>query len=432
LSHLFLHEMKLLHASASDQWATRLELFKDRKNLILLVRRGLICFVNDVGLDWLGYSGKSDLLGIHLPEVFSQDYKGLVEMGLEVLAEEHMVPVKLVRHDGTEIDAEMWCDLLEPITDEIFIIEARNITEHLRAARALRSREQWLEGIINTVADGIITVDHHGTVQSFNPAAERIFKFRAEEIIGKNIRELVPTPIAEQVALEHGTEWQRMTTLGENLMGRRKDGAVFPMEMSVREMFQGDSVSYAGIVRDVSARRRAEERIRHLAQHDALTDLPNRVLLADRLGAAVIRAVRHKNQLAVIFIDLNGFKPINDTYGHAIGDEVLIGVAYRLTGSLRKSDTVARIGGDEFVALIEEVTDESQVEALAHKIIEAVTKPLSVHGLLLEVTASLGISIFPEDGDSAEALLNLADKAMYFAKQQGKGRIGRHPDRLVG
>ena len=416
--------------SHSEQWAMRLELFKARKNLILLVRRGVICFVNDIGLQWLGYSDKSDVLGNSLPDIFSQDYKELIEMGVEVLAAEPMIPVKLVRADFSEIDVEMWCDPLEPLADEIYIVEARDITEHLRAARALRSREQWLEGIINTVADGIITVDHHGTVQSFNLAAERIFKFRADEIIGKNIRELVPTPIAEQVGREDGTEWQRLTALGEELMGRRKDGAVFPMEMSVREMVQGDSVSYAGIVRDVTARRRVEERIRHLAQHDALTDLPNRVLLADRLGAAVKRAVRHDSRLAVIYMDLNGFKPINDTYGHAIGDEVLIGVAYRLTGALRKSDTVARIGGDEFVALVEEIKEESQVEALARKILDAVSEPLAVHGLLLEVSASLGISIFPDDADSADKLLVLADKAMYFAKQQGAGRICRHPERL--
>jgi len=415
----FLEEIRILEASPPELWNSRLELLHDRKNLIIVVRRRHVCFINAVGLKWLAYSNKEELLGADILELFSVDYGELVEMGLEVLAEEQMIPTKLVRQDRIELDVEMWVQRLE---DDIFVIEARDITEHLRSARALRSREQWLEGIINTVADGIVTVDHSGIVQSFNPAAERIFRFKAEEIIGKSIRELVPSPVTDEVAAELGVEWHRLAIMADNLVGRRKDGDTFPIEISMREMCHGDRVSYTGVVRDITARRRAEARIRHMAQHDPLTKLPNRNLFSDRLQAAVKRAERHKGRLAVVFIDVNQFKPINDTYGHQTGDQVLVGVSERLQACLRKTDTAARLGGDEFVLILEEISGDT-MEPLLQKIARVLGEPLDVGGVPLRVTASLGAAVYPDDALEPDRLVELADKAMYLAKHQGQNHV---------
>jgi len=413
-------EISFLGSGPSEPWNIRLALLQCRKNLIILARRRRICFINAIGLKWLGYANREEVLGADLLELFAQDYLELVEMGLDILAEEQMVPTKLVRQDRTELDVEMW---VEAMPDDVFLIEARDITEHLRSARALRSREQWLEGIINTVADGIITIDHSGIVQSFNPAAERIFRFKAEEIIGKNIRELVPTPVTDEVAAELGVEWHRLATMGDNLVGRRKDGEIFPIEISMREMCHGDRVSYTGVVRDITARRRAEARIRHMAQHDPLTKLPNRTLFGDRLDAAVKRAERHKGRLAVVFIDVNEFKPINDTYGHQTGDQVLVGVSQRLQACLRKTDTAARLGGDEFVLILEEISGDEHMAPLLQKIADLLGEPFDVGGVPLRVTASLGVAVYPDDALEPDRLVELADKAMYMAKHQGQNHI---------
>lgn len=422
----FPDEIDLLKAVPAETWDLRLEMLDRCKNLVFLVRRRQICFVNDIALSSLGYSSKHELLGADLLSLFVQDYQELGEMGLDVMSQEQMIPIKLLRNDGSEIDVELWVDAVDGPSSEVYAVEARNITAHLRAARALRSREQWLEGVINTVADGIVTVDHRGIVQSFNPAAERIFRFRADEIIGKSIRELVPSPIADQVG--HGVDWTQLSLLGQELMGKRKDGDVFPMEMALREMLQGDSVSYTGVVRDISARRRAEERIRHLAQHDPLTNLPNRFLFGDRLDAAIGRASRHKDRLAVVFIDLNDFKPVNDDFGHAVGDLALVSLSERLKRSMRKTDTIARIGGDEFVVILEEISGEDHVRVLAEKVMAAVTEPFEVDGNQMRISASLGIALYPDDTTDADQLVEFADRAMYVAKKLGKCHACIHPD----
>lgn len=412
-------ELQLLGVVAEDGWDIRLGLLDRMQNLIVLVRGRRVGFINPVGLKWLGYGSAAELLDTDVGRLFHADYTDLVELGLELLAEEQMIPLKLLRRDGSEIEVEMWVNRLGTPGEEIFVVEARNISEHMKSARALRAREQWLEGIINTVADGIVTVDRHGLVQTFNPAAEKIFAFRAEEVIGHSIRRLLPDPIGRKLGAEAGLGWHEILRLGEELMGMRKDGGIFPMEASISEMRQGESVSYASVVRDITARKRAEEHIRHLAHHDPLTGLPNRFLFADRLEAAITRAVRHKTRIALVFIDLNRFKPVNDVYGHAVGDKVLVGVANRLCACLRKTDTVARIGGDEFVAVLEEISGEKEVRGLAGKIVAAVSTPEAIDGVEHSLGASLGISLYPDDSSEPLELIDKADKAMYLAKRHG-------------
>jgi diguanylate cyclase (GGDEF)-like protein/PAS domain S-box-containing protein len=431
----FEHECRFLGVAADEGWRIRFDVLERVQNLIVLAQRGRIGYVNTVGLRWLGFDRPEDVIGREFRDILHHDYAELASLGLDVLAEERMIPVKLLRRDASDIEAEMYVNPLlgqdeAPNGEDIYIVEARDIGEHLKSARALRAREQWLEGIINTVADGIVTVDHRGRVQSFNPAAERIFHFTADEVIGKSIRELIPEPIAQQIEGPEGAELTQIAQLADEVMGKRKDGAVFPMEITVSEMQQGDTVAYTSVVRDITARKRAEEKIRHLAHHDHLTGLPNRFLFADRLEEAINRAVRHHQRLALMFIDLNRFKPINDTYGHAVGDRVLMGIGSRLRSALRKTDTVARIGGDEFVAVLEEISGEKEVRMLAAKIMGAVAAPELIDGRLHSVDASLGISLFPDDAYSSVELMDLADKAMYLAKREGGTFACLYPDRL--
>jgi len=165
--------------------------------------------------------------------------------------------------------------------------------------------------------------------------------------------------------------------------------------------------------------RAAEERIRHLAQHDPLTDLPNRALFSDRLNQALSNARRDGQHLAVMFIDLDNFKPVNDNHGHEVGDRLLQQVASRLRHSLRESDTVARVGGDEFIALLRNTSDPPDALAVAAKLAEALVEPFEIDGRAIEVTASIGIALYPDHGTGDIELLRHADDAMYEAKRNG-------------
>ena len=177
---------------------------------------------------------------------------------------------------------------------------------------------------------------------------------------------------------------------------------------------------YVSLFTDITDSWRRGEHIRHLAFHDALTDLPNRSLLLDRLERQIALAEREKRFFAVMFLDLDGFKLINDHHGHHIGDSVLKEVAERLKGLIRQSDTVARLGGDEFVVVLDNPTNKDEVAHIAHRVVTIINEPMEIHGAIAQVGASIGIATFPNDGDTPAALFKNADTAMYAAKVGGK------------
>ena len=209
--------------------------------------------------------------------------------------------------------------------------------------------------------------------------------------------------------------------LAANSVLIRRDGFEFAIEDSTAPIHDRDGLVIGAVIvfHDVSEVRASARKMSHLACHDFLTDLPNRVLLCDRITQAIALAHRSHKQVAVLFIDFDGFKPVNDLLGHAIGDELIRSVALRLKAAVRASDTVSRNGGDEFVVLLSEVDHAEHAALGADKIIAGVTAPHDVFGHALRVTASVGIAVYPIDGGNAEALLKFADAAMYRAKETG-------------
>jgi diguanylate cyclase (GGDEF)-like protein len=203
---------------------------------------------------------------------------------------------------------------------------------------------------------------------------------------------------------------------------RRRDGFPFPARVQVMAVVSADAVitHYIGILEDISERKAQEERIRHMAQHDFLTGLPNRALLEDRLHQAMPLALRNGTRLAVLFLDLDRFKLINDSLGHDVGDRLLQQVSRRLAGCVRAADTVSRQGGDEFVLLLQDLDAPEQAAAVARKILEVISEPFVVDGTQLSVTPSIGISVFPDDAPDSAPLLRNADAAMYHAKGVGR------------
>lgn len=297
----------------------------------------------------------------------------------------------------------------------------------------LEKSQGQLQAVIQNVMDGIITINEAGEIQGFNPAAEQIFGYLQQEVLGKNVKILMPEP--EQS--EHDEYINRYLRTGQTkligvrgreVVAMRKCGEQFPMELSLSKMVLAGQNYFVGITRDITERKRTEQKIAHLAHYDYLTDLPNRALYLDKLEQAISLAKRNRYKIAVLFLDLDGFKKINDTQGHDVGDLLLQGAAKRLRETIRESDTVARVGGDEFTFVLHDSGSNESASVVADKIIAALSEPFILKGQRCHVGGSIGISIFPDDSKSLKKLIIQADEAMYLAKQSGKNTYRFYQD----
>jgi diguanylate cyclase (GGDEF)-like protein/PAS domain S-box-containing protein len=272
--------------------------------------------------------------------------------------------------------------------------------------------------------DGIITINESGDIQGFNPAAEQIFGYEQKEILGRNIKSLLSEPDQAEhdayINLCLQAEQGKLTGLrGREMTAVRKDGTNFPMELSLSKMVLGGHNYFVGIARDITERKLSEQKIAHLAHYDFLTDLPNRALFLNNLERALSLAKRNHYKIATLFLDLDGFKKINDKLGHDAGDQLLQEVAKRLKKTLRASDTVARVGGDEFTFVLNNA-DEDGAAQVARKIISSLSAPFELKSEICHIGGSIGISIYPEDAQTLGHLIAQSDEAMYLAKQNGK------------
>jgi diguanylate cyclase (GGDEF)-like protein/PAS domain S-box-containing protein len=302
-----------------------------------------------------------------------------------------------------------------------------DVTEGKRRQQALEQGEQRLRAIMDSVIDGIVTVAGEGTVESANPAAERIFGCAPGELVGLDIGELVAETALREGERAPGRSAVDLAALPRHrlleMVGRRRDADSFAIELSVTELDLHGRRTFILTVRDITARKAAEELVRYHATHDALTSLPNRALFDDRLATALKHSARHGDMVAVLFLDLDRFKIINDTLGHSIGDALLIALSRRLRATVRDEDTVARMGGDEFIFVLRGLRSANDAVKPAQKILEAIRPPFHIHGHELYVTASIGIGLYPGDGLGSDQLLKCADMALYSAKERGRDRV---------
>ena len=299
------------------------------------------------------------------------------------------------------------------------------VTELRQARFELENSQKQFQAVIQNAMDGIVVISEDGRIHAFNPAAEKIFGYTQEETLGQLVNMLMPEPTRS----EHGQYLQRYFATGEKhiigVRGRdvtamRRSGEEFPLELSVSEMRIAEQRYFIGIVRDITERKEAEERIRHLAHHDYLTGLPNRTLFMDRLDHTLALARRNRTREALLFLDLDGFKTINDTLGHEGGDVLLQQVGLRIASVVRASDTVARLGGDEFAVILNNVSDSQAAALVAGKIIETVSTRYEIMGQPCHIGCSIGIAVYPDDLADSGNLLKHADAAMYVSKQRGK------------
>ena len=391
--------------------------------------KGRTTFVNPRAVEMLGWS-EQELLGDGMHELICHTGRdgeripseecpllSVLRSGTQVRVADDL----FWRKDGTRVAVEYTSTPIEAGAGILgAVVVFSDITERKLADEQLRRSA----AVFESTAESIVITDAHKRIVMANHAFTRTTGYTLEEIKG-----LSPGALGsgrhDQAFFD--AMWKALETEGHwrgEIWNRRKNGEVFPewLVISPVKNQQGRIINYICVFSDISSIKRTDEHMEYLAYHDPLTRLPNRLLFRDRLQHAVITSGRSGRRLAILFLDLDGFKAINDTEGHHVGDRLLQQVARKLQTCLRQQDTVARMGGDEFTVLLEDVSGVEAVEQVASKILTTMREPCTLNGKEYLVTASLGISRLPQDGDDPWDLLQHADAAMYQAKRNGRNQ----------
>ena len=296
-----------------------------------------------------------------------------------------------------------------------------DITRHKTADRQLK----LIVNAFSHAHEGIVITDFTGKIIDVNAAFSQITGYAREEAIGKNPRILKSGQHDDGF---YKTMWKKLIQTGYwqgEVWNRRKNGKTYAQRLSITAI-QGvegcASPYYVAFTSDITESKRQQQQLERMAHYDALTDIPNRVLLAYRLHQAIAHASSNQNELALIYLDLDGFKEINDTHGHETGDQLLVAIAHRLRATLRESDTLARLGGDEFIAVLSDLKNPNECEAALSRLLAVANTPFEIGQHTLQLSISIGAALFPRDGEDAETLTRRADQAMYRAKQAGKNQ----------
>ena len=379
-------------------------------------------FANNPYLEWFGKT-PDQMLGLHMAAVlgdklFAQNSSHIQEALAGVPQEFER---SVIKPDGS-----MGQTLINYVPDRdgngmtkgFFALET-NISRLRDADAAIRLSAS----VFQASADGIMVTDTGGTILSANPAFESLTGYSVDEAVGQNAR-ILKSGRHDAAFFAAMYEQLHQTKLWKgNVWCRRKDGSIFLEKLSISAICDdaGHITRYVGVCSDITDQWDKAQLMRHMALHDSLTGLPNRVLLMERLVQLMAMHVRESREIALLFLDLDEFKPVNDTWGHDMGDQVLKIIATRLQGLLRPADTVARMGGDEFVVLLDNPANRDNARQVAQRVIGEVSKPVTLHGKTVCIGTSIGIALFQNATETpAEALLKMADDAMYRSKAAGK------------
>lgn len=310
-----------------------------------------------------------------------------------------------------------------PIKDSSGHIQGvMGVSNDITDLQKIEAQMHILSSALEQTAEMVLITNVDGVIEYVNPAFESTTGYSREEIVGKKPG-ILRSGKHEPEFYQH--MWEtilRGDVFSEVFINARKDGSIYYEEKHITPIRnqQNQITHFISTGKDISERMRIQERLHYMAHHDALTKLPNRNLFMDRLRQAMARARWHKRLIAVMFLDLDRFKNINDSLGHTVGDQLLIQLTQRLSSGVRAGDTIARFGGDEFAILLDDIASEKDISQLAKKVLDGMISPFVIEGRNLYMTASIGVSIFPSDGEDAETLLRNADVAMYRAKDLGR------------
>lgn len=333
----------------------------------------------------------------------------------------HTYETSLVARDGATIAVEIAASKTVWQGQKGGMLFVRDISVRKAAEETMLK----LSRAIDQTADAVFITNRDGIIEYVNPAFEKITGYRADEVVGRDPGMLRSGKQGPEFYAYVWREIQAGKTCSDVFINQRKDGTLYYQEQTITPVTngRGEITHFVTTGRDISDRMLAQERLAFLAQHDALTRLPNRALFLDRLNQSLARARWHGRRIAVMFMDLDRFKTINDSLGHDVGDALLTQVGERLLACLRDGDTVARLGGDEFVILLNDVASENDVASLAGKLLAIHERPFVIQGHELYMSGSIGISLYPGDGQDSGTLMKHADIAMYRAKETGKNNF---------
>ncbi|WP_303645175.1 EAL domain-containing protein [Paraglaciecola psychrophila] len=272
--------------------------------------------------------------------------------------------------------------------------------------------------------EGIMITDATATITEVNDTFIQMTGYTSEEVLGENPRMLQSGRHSSEFYVEMWTTLLSQDHWSGEVWNRRKNGDVYPEMLTISAVKNAAGLvqHYVSLCTDITTMKVYQEQLEHVAHYDVLTDLPNRVLLADRLSHAIALCQRREQSLGVAFMDLDGFKEVNDNYGHNVGDELLITVSQRMKAALREGDTLARIGGDEFIAVMVDLDNIEEITPILERLLQAASDPVTIGNDVMQVSASIGVTLYPQDGSDADQLIRHADQAMYGAKQTGKNR----------
>ncbi|TFG91336.1 MAG: sensor domain-containing diguanylate cyclase, partial [Syntrophobacterales bacterium] len=383
---------------------------------------GSVTFVNDVMWRMSGYT-REELFGIKTHEYTSPEsakrvdglFREVYRTGVPAEMMDYEVRVK----DGSTQVRTMHVSLMyDPEGNPVgFRGLSRDVTQQKQAERALKESEERYRTLFEKTASPIMITDPEGRFIDWNRAALEFLECTREKLPEKNIHDFLPPEPRKDGAGKEKDSWRRDRTVeAEYLIGEK----IKILELSMTPAVLNERDVVFGVGKDITERKQIEERLAYMAMHDQLTGLPNRALFGDRLEIELEKSRRNNKMLAVILCDLDRFKGVNDTLGHGVGDLLLKELGHRLKGCLRKSDTVARMGGDEFFMLLCDIKSEKDADIIADKVLEAIRRPFVLDSNEIHVTASLGVAFYPKDGNDVETIIKNADIAMYEVKGSGR------------
>ncbi|RLP55089.1 MAG: diguanylate cyclase [Ketobacter sp.] len=412
--------------------------------MIAVNSEGQIVLANNKACALCGYE-KPELLNARLDKLLTEDaragYPALMQSYFNAVSPQSVhnhFEMKLKGSGGKLIPVEISLSGIETFNEPRVLATIVDISHRKEAEAALRRAHELTQSIVDNSPFSIIATDVEGYILAASPALEALLLYNKDELVGQgNALQFHLKDELETRAAELSSE------LSENIMPCfsvlvekanrgvvesqkwsyvRKDGSVVPVSLTVTLLRTEDDVvtGYLLVAYDITEQLRANERIQHIAHHDQLTGLPNRMLLQDRLSTSLKRIKRFGKQVGIMLLDLDRFKQINDSLGHAVGDELLIAMAQRMSSVVRESDTVSRLGGDEFVIILPDLSSVDDAVMICNKVVEAIRLPLTIGEHLLNVTTSVGLSVAPDHGMDMDALIKNADIAMYNAKQEGR------------
>jgi diguanylate cyclase (GGDEF)-like protein/PAS domain S-box-containing protein len=394
---------------------------------VFMLRHGCIVFANQSALSLLAAPSAQAVLGHDIRQIIHPDHREQEVQRLELLQstgqDSASVPwseLQYLRWDGRAVPVEAVATRVELDDGPVVLAVIRDITER----KLTEQRLQLAASVFTHAREGIMITDAGGLIVEVNATFTQITGYARDEVLGREpgfLRSERQSPEYDAL-MRHDLQTQGHWS-GE-LWDRRKNGEIYPCMLTISAVGHGSDPAshYVTLFSDITALKEHQQQLEHMAHNDTLTGLPNRVLLADRLRQAITLSQRSKRSLAVVYLDLDGFKDINDRHGHDVGDQLLIALSQHMKSALREGDTLARLGGDEFVAVLVDLEQVQDYETVLTRLLQAAAMQIPVKALLLQVSASIGVTVFPQDPADADQLLRHADQAMYQAKQAGRNR----------